>query len=178
MPETLAETRSDPAVAGEIIDSVFEQAPRGAKLSCIEFLAASIEYLSEHHPDRWGVTLFGWGLRLNAGWVECLVLHAGGLRVLVDQESVPVGTKLDVRSYRYARVRHDYRTACGLFPVHGGPRQIAPRRTVDCCKEPPSPEYPQRALFGCSGAPVPGPRPDDSESLLRTAGGISGAITP
>jgi 5-methylcytosine-specific restriction protein A len=102
MPETRKEIRSDPVAAGEVIDSVFEQTPGAAKRSYLEFLAASIEYLSEHHADRWGVTLFDWGLRLNAGWVECLVLRPGDLRVLVYEQQVPAGTNLSAISYRYA----------------------------------------------------------------------------
>ena len=70
----------------------------------MEFLARAITFLSRHFPDRWGVTLLEHKdvVRLNVGWVECLVLHPGGLRVLVERENAPRDTKFDGRPYRYA----------------------------------------------------------------------------
>jgi 5-methylcytosine-specific restriction protein A len=102
MPRTVAQIRSDPAAAGEVIDSVFERTRDEARDAYIEFLGESIEYLSVGHPDRWGVTLFESGLRLNVGWVECLVLSARGIRVLVERESAPASTEWDGVSYRHA----------------------------------------------------------------------------
>jgi hypothetical protein len=89
-------------VTREVIASVFERTSGAAKQAYIEFLAAAIEYLSIRHQDRWGVTLFEWGVRLNVGWVECLVLHSKGLRVLVEKDSAPAATKWDGISYRRA----------------------------------------------------------------------------
>jgi hypothetical protein len=91
--------RSDPAVVRDVIDLIFEQSPSESKQTGIEFLAEEIEYLSLRHPDRWGVTLFEWGMRLNIGWVECLVLHSSGLRVLAEKESAPTGTTFDGVAY-------------------------------------------------------------------------------
>ena len=110
MPRTIAETRSDPASARKIIGSVFEPTPGAPKRSCIEFLAASIEYLSLQNPDRWGVTLFNWGLRLNVGWVECLVLRREGLNVLVEKESAPAATK-------FRRFSYDNAPGCDMTTV-------------------------------------------------------------
>jgi hypothetical protein len=62
----------------------------------------AIRYLASRHNDRWGVTLFDWGVRLNVGWVECLVLRSGGLRVLVDRDVAPADTKFDGVSYKRA----------------------------------------------------------------------------
>jgi 5-methylcytosine-specific restriction protein A len=101
MPKISAQDRSDPETAREVIESVFEHTPGAAEQSYIEFLAASIEFLSKRHPDRWGNTLSGWGVRLNVGWVESLVLYPDGLNVLVEAESAPAGTKL--RGFRYDR---------------------------------------------------------------------------
>jgi hypothetical protein len=101
MPRTVAETRSDPAVVREVIESVFECTPDEAKQAYNEFLGAGIEYLSQRHRDHWGVSLFADCLRLNVGWVECLVLHPGGLRVLVEKESAGTA-RLDRVSYHHA----------------------------------------------------------------------------
>lgn len=97
-----SQDRSDPAVAREVIESVFEHTPGASERSYIEFLGAAIEYLSLRHGDNWGVTLFGWGVRLNVGWVECLVLHSAGLRILVEKESAPGATKWDGVRYGHA----------------------------------------------------------------------------
>ena len=101
MPRISVKNRSDPETARQVIESVFERVPGSAKQSYIEFLAASVEYLSSHHRDNWGITLFGWGARLNVGWVECLVLHRGGLNTLVEKESAPAATKY--RGFQYDR---------------------------------------------------------------------------
>lgn len=95
--------RSDPGFAREVVETVFEGTPGGAERSYREFLIASIGYLSQHHPDRWGVTLLGRGVRLNAGWVECLFLRRGGVSALVEKKSAPPGTVFDRRRFRWAR---------------------------------------------------------------------------
>jgi hypothetical protein len=59
-------------------------------------------HLASRHNDRWGVTLFDWGVRLNVGWVECLVLRSGGLRVLVDKDVAPPDSVFDGRNYKLA----------------------------------------------------------------------------
>src|SRR5262249_34181049 len=90
--------RADPDFAREVIDSVFAGMPGIAKRRYKEFLSASIRYLANHHPDRWGVTVYPWGTRLNVGWVECVVLSSAGLRVLLEKRSAPGGTRFD-RTY-------------------------------------------------------------------------------
>jgi hypothetical protein len=100
MPNTF--DRSELTTAREVIESVFERIPGGAKESYIDFLAGAIKYLSLRHADRWGVTLFPWGVRLNVGLVECLVLRSGALRILVEEDSAPTGTKFDGRGYASA----------------------------------------------------------------------------
>lgn len=99
MPRISTQDRLDPAVARDIIESIFEQTPGEARRIFIEFLAEAIEYLSLRYRERWGITLFEWGVRLNVGRVECLVLHSGGLRVLVETESAPTATKFDGVGY-------------------------------------------------------------------------------
>jgi hypothetical protein len=88
-------------VARRVVDSIFEAVPGRAKQSYCKFLGASIAYLSQHHPDRWGITLFEEErvVRLNAVIVDSLVLHRGGLRVLVDKEEAPPRTNFDGHSY-------------------------------------------------------------------------------
>ena len=103
MPRINTQQRSDPDFAGEVIQSVFARTSQAAMRSYRQFLTASIEYLSQQRPNCWGITLLARGVRLNAGWVECLVLRPDGLRVLVDTKSAPPGTKFDGRRYRWAR---------------------------------------------------------------------------
>ena len=103
MPGPTAQQRSDPAAVRRMVDSIFEETSGDAKQSYCEFLAASIAYLSEHHADRWGVTLREYGVRLNAGMVESLVLRQGRrLRVLVERKSAPPRASFDGGRYRYA----------------------------------------------------------------------------
>jgi hypothetical protein len=100
MPRPTYQQRSDPHAAARMVDSIFEELPREAQRSYCRFLAASIAYLSRHHPDRWGVTLREYGVRLNAGWVESLVLWQGGqLRVLVEKDSAPPRANFDGHAY-------------------------------------------------------------------------------
>ncbi len=102
MSRITVEGRADPAVADAVIRAVFEGVSGRARRRYIEFLVEDIKYLTSRHNDRWGVTLYGWGVRLNVGWVECLVLHSGRLRVLVDKDSAPAHTKFDGRPYERA----------------------------------------------------------------------------
>jgi 5-methylcytosine-specific restriction endonuclease McrA len=102
MTRISAQQRSDPETAREIIDAVFLGTPNGAKRSYYKFLAAAIKYLSRRHRDRWGITLLGWGVRLNVGWVECLILHPKGLSVLVKEDLAPAGTRFDRSSRKWA----------------------------------------------------------------------------
>ena len=94
--------RADPVAADEVIQAVFARTPGGARQSYIEFLVGAIRHVASRDNDRWGVTLFDWGARLNVDWVECLVLHSGGLRVLVDKDVAPADTKFDGVSYKRA----------------------------------------------------------------------------
>lgn len=70
--------------------------------SYLEFLNASIQFLSAAYSDRWGITLFEDKLRLNVGWVEALTLRANGLSVLIEKESAPTGTRFVGARYKYA----------------------------------------------------------------------------
>jgi hypothetical protein len=94
--------KSDVNAANAVIDSVFHGISADEKERYLEFLADSIDSLSPEHPDRWGTTLFEWGIRLNVGWVECLVLHPEGLNVLLCKESAPIEAKLNGFIYRWA----------------------------------------------------------------------------
>ena len=92
---------ADSRIAQQVVDSVFERASEDARRSYCKFLGASIAYLAKHHPDRWGVTLLEnkHVVRLNAGIVESLVLHPGGLRILVHRKTAPPRTTFDGRRY-------------------------------------------------------------------------------
>jgi hypothetical protein len=102
MPKSIAEERKDPAAVRRRINAIFESEPDAKRRYC-EVLAGSIAYLSRHHSDRWGVTLHEHGIRLNAGWVESLVLSDNGwLRILLERKSAPKRAPFDGREYRYA----------------------------------------------------------------------------
>jgi 5-methylcytosine-specific restriction protein A len=113
--------RSDPAVAEAVIRSVFRDAGGDPMESYIRFLVGTIEYITPHYHDRWGITLFDWGVRLNVGWVECLVLHSGGLRILLDKDLAPGDTKFDGISYKQA-------IGCDMVtvPLDGLPEVLPP----------------------------------------------------
>jgi hypothetical protein len=106
-----------------MVDSIFEGISGDAKQSYCEFLAASIDYLSQHHGDRWGVTLREDTnvLRLNAGIVEGLILYSGGLRVLVEPASIGVAT---------TEMRRDARRRISRLPNFRVPCRGSPRRTT------------------------------------------------
>jgi len=95
------EERRKPGAAREVIGSVFAGTPGSNRAYCA-FLRAAIQHVSQRYNDCWGVTLFDWGVRLNVGWVERLILHPSGLRVAVKEELAPPGTKLDGTWYRRA----------------------------------------------------------------------------
>jgi hypothetical protein len=94
--------RCDPAVARGVLDSILSGESLLAIRNFERFLESSVRYLSQSYPDRWGVTLFQDGVRLNVGWVECLVLHSRGLRILLETESAPAGTKFYGGRYKKA----------------------------------------------------------------------------
>jgi len=97
--------RADPRVARRVVNSIFETTPADAKQSYCRFLGASIAYLAQHYPDRWGVTLLEDKdiVRLNAGMgVECLILSPGWLRVLVHKEKAPARISFDGHTYANA----------------------------------------------------------------------------
>jgi 5-methylcytosine-specific restriction protein A len=102
MSRITVEGRTDPAVADAVIRAVFEGVSGSARRKYIEFLVEDIKYLTSRHNDRWGVTLYGWGVRLNVGWVNCLVLSSKGLDVLLHKEAAPTGTKFNGRFYEKA----------------------------------------------------------------------------
>ena len=102
MRRIAAEERKHRAAAETVIHEVFGKATASARESYTEFLAGDIKYLSRHN-DRWGVTLYGWGVRLNVGWVNCLVLSSKGLDVLLHKEdATPTGTRFNGKSYEKA----------------------------------------------------------------------------
>lgn len=87
--------RTDPTAAEGIIRSFFQAAETEQLRSYVRFLADDASFLGERSPDGWGVTLLQELVRLNVGWVECLVLGSSVVRVLVDVDLVPTEFKLD-----------------------------------------------------------------------------------
>ena len=87
--------RTDAGIAKSVITNVFSGLPPAEMLNYLNFLHASIRFLSSYCNDRWGITLFEYGVSLNAGWSEVLVLRRDGLRVLVEREAAPSGTTFE-----------------------------------------------------------------------------------
>lgn len=97
------EERADPQVAAEVIERLLEDSGSANLEAYMAFLGSSVQYLSERHPEHWTVTLFPDKVRLNGGWVECLVLHPVALHVLVEVDSAPAGTVFeDSKRFSYA----------------------------------------------------------------------------
>ena len=88
-----ATLRADAGEAKLVITDIFKASHPSAMRSYLTFLYASVKFLSSRHNDKWGITLFGDGVRLNAGWLGVLALRRDGLRVLVERESAPSGTR-------------------------------------------------------------------------------------
>jgi len=119
--KSIAQQRSDPTAVRRKIDSIFEGLSGETKHSYCRFLVASISYLSRHHADRWGVTLREYGVRLNSGMLESLILVQGRpLRILVVRKSAPSGANFDGCRYRFA-------PGCETvsLPLSGLPRSLA-----------------------------------------------------
>jgi hypothetical protein len=93
--------RADPRVAGATIERLLGPFDNPAATAFLQFLSTLIDYLEEHHPERWSVTLFEDAIRLNGGWVECLVLHTAGVRVLVKESLAPEGTVFESEKEPY-----------------------------------------------------------------------------
>jgi len=102
MPGFSHEERADSTIASQVVDSIFGASPAAIRRPFLEFLGDSIDYVARRTNDRWGVTLFLLDIRLNVGWVECLVLSKGGMRVLLETESAPGGVRLVGRPYANA----------------------------------------------------------------------------
>jgi|ERR1017187_203207 hypothetical protein len=102
MRRIAVQERKDRAAAETVIHEVFGKATASARQSYIKFLVGDIKYLTSRHNDRWGVTLYGWGVRLNVGWVNCLVLSSRGLDVLLHKGAAPTGTKFNGKFYEKA----------------------------------------------------------------------------
>jgi hypothetical protein len=66
MAKISAKQRSDSRAVSSVMDSVFEGSPKGSKQSYLKFLAISIDTLPHDRRDRWGATLFDWGVRLTS----------------------------------------------------------------------------------------------------------------
>ncbi len=97
-----AKLKADAGKARSVIAAIFDGQPPSAMRSYLKFLAASIELLSSNNgDDRWGITLFEDGIRLNVGWVQVLLLHRDGVVVSVE-EKLAKGSKFEKWSFRNA----------------------------------------------------------------------------
>lgn len=182
MPRPTARQRSDPDSVRLMVDAIFEGVSGNAKRSYCEFLAASIAFLSQHYADRWGVTLREYGIRLNAGMVESLILRQGeGLRVLVEKKTAPLRAGFDGAQFRYApgcetvvlSLSDVPRSLARFADSHRAALQIAaeampPRRNIRGAHSPGVTKWLSQVLH----RPVPSPaRP--SQRLHLVQGGIS-----
>jgi hypothetical protein len=94
--------RADAGKAKSVITGIFRESRPIAMRSCLTFLHDSIKFLSSFYADKWGITLFADGFRLNVGWVEVLVLSKDGFLVLVERELAPSGTIFETDGYKWA----------------------------------------------------------------------------
>jgi hypothetical protein len=94
--------RADPAKAKSVITDIFKELPPTTMRSYLTFLHNSIRFLSSHYHDRWGISLFGDGIRLNVGRIGVLALRQDVLRVLVERKVAPSGTTFRKRTYETA----------------------------------------------------------------------------
>jgi hypothetical protein len=85
MPTTVE--KADPKVAGEIIESLFED-PKDRQ-ACLELLAEGIAYANQLGGSCWGVTLGKDFVRLNVGRVEVFALFQGMVHFVLDRSKVP-----------------------------------------------------------------------------------------
>ena len=102
MPDFTPEQRADPVEAGAVLDTILGDSSTPVRRAFLEFLARSIEWAAYESNDRWGVTLHRRRLRLNMGWVECVVAFEDGINVLVEAASTPVEFHLNGREYKWA----------------------------------------------------------------------------
>jgi len=96
------QSRQDPKTAQSVVDSIFREAGDRSKQAYLKFLLTSIQMLSGEHADRWGITLWPRRIRLNVGWVECLILNKYELSVLVQRKSSPSWARFVGRAYKTA----------------------------------------------------------------------------
>jgi hypothetical protein len=95
--------RQDLQLAAPIIESLFDNTH--ARSLVMGLLSDDIRQVASIANDRWGVTLFANGFRLNVGWVECLVVTADDVRLLVEERSVTKYRRqfiFEGRGYRWA----------------------------------------------------------------------------
>ncbi len=85
-----------------MIEGLLASADAEGKRAFYRFLASGIDYLAQHYPAHWGVTLFADAVRLNGGWVECLVLDSEGVVVLVAKSILTPDIPVEGRHYRNA----------------------------------------------------------------------------
>jgi 5-methylcytosine-specific restriction enzyme A len=58
------------------------------RAACLAEFGRSVSFAHEENPDRWGVTLLDYGLRLNVGRIEVLTIVAGEFHLLLDGPSI------------------------------------------------------------------------------------------
>jgi hypothetical protein len=97
--------RANATHAESVITNIFRGLPPAAMRSYLTFLHASIRLLSSHYNDRWGITLYADGIRLNVGRVGVLALHQDVLHVFIEIKVAPSGTTF--------REKKTYTTASG-----------------------------------------------------------------
>lgn len=102
--------RSNPRVANAVLSSIFGTSSPLKWMPFLRFLADSIFYISRCHPDRWGVSLFYTGIRLNVGLVACLTIRTGEVDVLVRKKTAPPGT-------RFEKYKFDSAPGCGTTKI-------------------------------------------------------------
>lgn len=94
--------RFDPQSAEAVIEDLLD-GERSSIQAYLRILAFDIGTLSsQQREDRWGISLFATVVRLNVGWVECVILQAGEVRLLVRTKNLPRGVHVVSREYTMA----------------------------------------------------------------------------
>lgn len=90
--------RTNPEVAGAVIESLCAGLGAAARRRVLRFLAESIREAAESDNERWAVTLEPGHVRFNVGQTESVVLWSDAVNVLVKGAERLSGTALS-RSY-------------------------------------------------------------------------------
>lgn len=105
--------RWEPESARAVIENLLG-CERSSIQAFLRILAFDIDTFSlQRRDNHWGLSLFSNALRLNVGWVECVILGSRGVRLLVATAKLPRGFRTVSRNYVLA-------PGCALVALESG----------------------------------------------------------